>query len=133
MLRRQFDLPEEDVAHLDAMGLPWEAIVERNTRWVVVHEFPLPEGYTQPTASVAVQITPGYPTAQLDMAYFHPSIARRDGKPIRALSPHALDGKTWQRWSRHRSSQNPWRPGEDDLGGHLRLVEDWLKREYQKR
>lgn len=132
-MRRQFNLPEEDVEQLDAMGLHWEAIVDGRGQWVLVHAFPLPQGYTSEAASVAVQITPGYPTAPLDMAYFDPPLARADGRPIRALSTHSLDGKVWQRWSRHYTPANPWRPGIDDLRSHLRLVEDWLGRELEGR
>lgn len=132
-MRRQFDLPEEDVEHLEARGLPWEALAEGGLRWVIVHGLPLPDGYTQAAADVAIQITPGYPTAQLDMAYFYPPMARQDGRPIGALTTCHIDGKVWQRWSRHRTGENPWRPGVDDLGAHLRLVEYWLEREFRIR
>jgi hypothetical protein len=132
-VRRQFDLPEDDVETLEALGLPWETLALGGARWVIVSGFPVPEGYTHTSADVAVQISPGYPTAQLDMAYFNPPLARRDGQPIGALSSLSLDGKVWQRWSRHRTSTNPWRPGVDDLGSHLRSVEDWLAREFRIR
>jgi hypothetical protein len=132
-MRRQFQLPEEDEAHLDARGQPWETIIESNSHWLIVHDFPVPEGFTERRVSVAVAITPGYPVAPLDMAYFHPPVARSDGRPIGALSPHTLDGKTWQRWSRHRTEQNPWRPGVDDVAGHLALAEHWLQRELELR
>lgn len=132
-MRRQFDLPEDDVETLEALGLPWETLAVSGALWVIVYGLPVPDGYSHDAADVAVQISPGYPTAQLDMAYFHPPMARRDGKPIGALNLHSLDGKSWQRWSRHRTSANPWRPGVDDLGSHLRLVEDWLAREFRIR
>lgn len=129
-MRRQFDLPEEDVEHLDALGLPWETLAEGGGPWLIIRGFPLPEGYTHDVVDVAVHMTPGYPTAQLDMAYFHPPVARRDGRPIGALSTCTIDGQAWQRWSRHRTAHNPWRPGVDDVGAHLRLVEHWLEREF---
>jgi hypothetical protein len=67
------------------------------------------------------------------MVYFFPALARRDGRPIgatQAMQP--LDGKSFQRWSRHRTQQNPWKPGRDNLGAHIILVEDWLAREFEK-
>ena len=45
------------------------------------------------------------------------------------LSAHALDGKQYQQWSRHRTAANPWRPGLDNVGTHLIQVDSWLQRE----
>jgi len=131
-VRRSFQLPQADAAHLAARGFEWEAIVE-NGHWLILHNFPVPPGYNHRAVMAAINIPPSYPDSQLDMVYFYPGLARNDGKPIQALSAHVLDGKEWQRWSRHRTSQNPWRPGEDDLSSHLLLIEDWLLREFDLR
>lgn len=131
-LRREFALPEDDEAHLDARGLPWETMVSQGGQWLLVHGFPVPAGYNHRTVTVAVQITPGYPTAPLDMVYVHPPLARQDGRAIGALTPMLLDGSGFQRWSRHRTSENPWRPGEDDVASHLALVEEWFAREFRR-
>ena len=80
----------------------------------------------------AIVIPPGYPDAQLDMVYFFPPLARADGGAIGALTPRRFDEKDWQQWSRHRTQQNPWRPGEDDIAGHLMLVDYWLRRELPR-
>ena len=70
----------------------------------------------------------------LDMVYFDPWLSRQDGKPIGAANvSQALDGKSYQRWSRHRTGQNPWKPGEDSIGTHIFLIEDWLQRIRQRR
>lgn len=131
-LRRQFALPEEDEVHLDARGLPWETIVSEGGRWLFVHQFPVPSGYDHPTVTVAIQISAGYPTAALDMVYVHPPLASSDGRAIGALTAMAIDGKTFQRWSRHRTSANPWRPGIDDVAAHLALVDEWFAREFRR-
>lgn len=131
--RRQFRLPEEDEEHLEARGLPWETVVEANVRWLIIHGFPVPEGYNHRSVSAAVMLNPAYPDGPLDMIYLFPHLARTDGKVIRALAHHHLDGETWQRWSRHRTNQNPWRPGVDSIASHLLLVEDWLRREFSVR
>ena len=131
-LRQQFALPEDDEAHLDARGLPWETIISQGERWLLVHDFPVPSGYDHRTVTVAVQITAGYPTAALDMVYVHPSLARSDGRPIGALTAMIIDGKAFQRWSRHRTNENPWRPGIDDVATHLGLVEEWFAREFRR-
>ena len=99
---------------------------------VVVRSFPLPPGYTYQAVDVNVRIEPGYPDTQIDMAYFHPALARTSGHAIPALSDDAFDGQTWQRWSRHRTPANPWRPGIDNLATHFALIEDWLTRELRR-
>jgi hypothetical protein len=129
-MRRQFNLPERDTLYLNALGLPWETIGTQGVGHVLIPDFPMPPGYTETTVTVALQIDAGYDDTQIDMAYFFPALARSDGKVIGALAPTVIDGKTFQRWSRHRTSSNPWRPGEDYLGTHMALVEEWLTREF---
>jgi len=131
-VRRQFQLPRMDEEFLAARGLPWEALLEGSAQWLILRDFPIPTGYNVVTAAVAVQIVAGYPDAPLDMAYFDPHLGRADGKAIACLSPHQLDGKQWQRWSRHRTSANPWVPGEDNLATHIAYVETWLRDELKK-
>ncbi|MEQ8454524.1 MAG: E2/UBC family protein [Sandaracinaceae bacterium] len=132
-MRRQFALPEFDVKYLDTTGIDWETIVEpRDSRWLLLSSWPVPAGYTAERVTVALLIPAGYPDSQIDMAYFDPHLARQDGKAIGALATHNLDGRTFQRWSRHRTKQAPWRPGEDDISSHLALVDDWLERELLK-
>lgn len=131
-LRRHFDLLPEDRQFLEEYGLPWETVVD-GSQWVLVHEFPAPEGYNRKTVMAAIRIETGYPQTELNMVYFYPALNRADGKVIRATeATQTLDGKTFQRWSRHRTAQNPWRTGEDNLGTHIILVEDWLEREFER-
>ncbi len=70
--RREFLLPEEDVLHLDARGLPWETVLSQGERWLLVHGFRLPSGYNHRDVTVALHIVGGYPTAPLDMVYVNP-------------------------------------------------------------
>lgn len=131
-MRRQFSLPEFDELHLDSLGLPWEAIASDGGQWVLIHSFPVAPGYNHTQASVAIRVETGYPDAALDMVYVHPALARCDGQAIGTLCPMVLDGKEYQRWSRHRTPENPWRPGEDSLETHLMLVKHWFEREFEK-
>ncbi len=126
-MRRDFRLREEDEEDLNARGLPWETILEGGSRWLLIHEYKIPAGYNHPTVSLALLIPPGYPDTQIDMVYFFPHLA--NGRSIKALSAHNIEGKTWQRWSRHRTGKNPWRPGVDGVATHLGCVDDWLARE----
>lgn len=128
--RRQFTLPAEDITFLDGLGLHWEAIAEGGNFWVVIYRVPLPVGFTERTTDVAIQIMPGYPTSPLDMAYFYPPVLRQDGGKIAcADAAQNLDGRTWQRWSRHRIGATAWIPGEDNLERHFMFMQDWWARE----
>lgn len=132
-MRREFELLPEDEQFLIELGLPWETVMD-GSPWVLIHDFPTHDGYNHARVTVAIRMETGYPNAQLDMAYFFPALARKDGKPIGRTEAHqAIEGKSFQRWSRHRTSQNPWKPGEDNLGTHIHLVEDWLAREFEKK
>lgn len=128
-MRRQFQLSEEDEQGLAALGLEWETIVEANTKWLIIHGYAIPEGYNHRTASAALRISPSYPDDQIDMVYFSPALALTGGRAIRQLSPTVIDGKQYQQWSRHRTAQNPWRPGLDNICTHLLQVNNWLDRE----
>jgi hypothetical protein len=100
--------------------------------WVLLHDFPIPEGYNVKFANLGIRLTPGYPQAALDMAYFAPALSRLDGKPITGLSEQNLDGKVFQQWSRHRTQANPWIPGVDNLGTQIQLAEFWLQNEFNR-
>jgi hypothetical protein len=128
-VRRQFRLPSEDESYLDVTGLQWETVLEAGLQWLIIRDRPVPSGYCAERAHTALIVPPGYPDAEIDMAYFDPPLVRRDARPIGALSVQQLEGRAWQRWSRHRTRQNPWRPGVDGVGTHLILVDHWLARE----
>lgn len=130
--RRHFVLPQEDLDWLTGQGLNYELVAEGRVLRVVVYGIPVPVGYNVGTVDVNVRIDPGYPDTQIDMAYFFPALARADGRPIRATCPDSFDGRVWQRWSRHRTLANPWRPGVDSLSTHFALVDTWLMRELKK-
>lgn len=130
--RMHFQMPEEDMDWLLSRGKPFELLAENGVQRVLLHEFPVPPGYNHSTVSACVRIDPGYPDSQIDMVWFFPPLARPTGQPIGALSDEQFDGKVWQRWSRHRTGQNPWRPGVDNLMTHYALVDDWLHRELKK-
>jgi hypothetical protein len=131
-LRRQFELLPGDRQFLEEYGLPWETIVD-GSQWALVHDFPTHEGYNQPRVIAAVRIETGYPNTELNMVYFFPALARKDGRSIGAADAvQQLDGKPFQRWSRHRTGQNPWKIGRDNLGTHIILIEEWLAREFEK-
>ncbi len=132
-VRRQFDVPEEDREFLDErLGLEWEAVLEGGVRRVVMRRFATPPGYNVDEVDLFLRLDAGYPDSQIDMVYFAPALSLASGKAIGALSSESFDGQTWQRWSRHRTGQNPWIPGVDNIERHLLLVREWLERELRK-
>lgn len=130
-MRRAFQLSAIDQRFLDGTYPSWEAIIVGNSQWVILNNFKVPAGFNHPSATLALLIDPMYPDVQIDMAYFKPDLARADGKGIKALSAHQLDGHTWQRWSRHREP-NQWRPGFDNVETHLLYVTSFLELELKK-
>lgn len=131
-LQRAFSLPSGDVEYLDSLGRDWETITDNKARWLLVHGLRVPEGYNHRQVTVALRIEPSYPDTEIDMAYFTPTLARSDGKAIKSQNQQTIKGQPYQRWSRHRTRQNPWRPGVDDVSTHMGLVENWLVAELSK-
>jgi len=128
-MRRQFVLSEEDEEGLTALGLDWESVVENEVKWIIVHGYQIPAEFNCVVADVALRIPPSYPDDQIDMAYFFPPLALKNGRHIGALTAFAIDGKSYQQWSRHRTAANPWRPGLDNICTHLLQVDSWLAKE----
>lgn len=131
--RRQFKLADADGASLAERFPKWEAVLDGTSQWVLIREFKLPPGYNVTEADLAIQLVAGYPDAALDMAYFSPALQRADGKEVPAISAHQLDGRNWQRWSRHRTGANPWVSGEDSLSTHVSYIQFFLAEEFKKR
>lgn len=130
-LRRDFRFSAEDNAFLDRCPWRWDAIQQDGIRRLVFYGYSVPAGYHQKSADLFLRIESGYPDIQLDMVYFSPALSKVSGSEIKALSTEQFDGRTWQRWSRHRTPANPWRPGLDNVETHLALVNEWLEREVR--
>jgi hypothetical protein len=131
-MRRDFQLGEDDEECLAAVGISWDAVIENTTKWIIVRGYSVPAGYNHPQADAALRIPPSYPDDQIDMVYFLPALALSSGKVIPALTPLVIEGKQYQQWSRHRTGENPWRPGLDNICTHLLQVGSWLERELAR-
>jgi hypothetical protein len=133
--RREFDLPEEETEFLGTSFPEWEAVKEAS-KWILLPNFRIPEGYTVDNATAAIEIPTNYPMARLDMVYFYPDIKRKDGLIIRQTESYMnIDGKNFQRWSRHYPTDGPnkWDPMNDSIITHVMAIEDWLAREFKIR
>jgi hypothetical protein len=143
-LRREVDLPGDDVEGLDALGLRWEtAVVPENGRrayWLFIDKYPIPAGYAPrdvagatavSTVTMAVRLT-GYPGGGLDMVYVSPPLRRVDGTAIPNVSDLSIAGQRFQQWSRHYTKANPFRVGVDSIITHLALADEWFAREFRR-
>lgn len=127
-----YELPLEDEQYLDEFaeryGSCWKREAEGpdNCKWgLFIDEFPIPSGYDRDRSTLMLLIPTGYPGAGLDMFYFHPPLARADGREIGALADEAHFATNWQRWSRHYD----WSPGEDSIVRHIEYIREELERE----
>ena len=127
-MRRQFVLADKDRRFLEANYPDWETIINDRHRVLLLHGFPIPDGYTIKSSTAAIVIPADYPTQGLDMVYFYPPIIRLDGKEIsKTNSSRTFDGIIYQRWSRHYTITR-WNPSEDSLATHVMAIKDWLVR-----
>ena len=134
-MRREFELNGEEAEFLDTLSSSWETIRNDNQKWVLIPDFPIPEGYNVRSAIAAVLIPTGYPVAQLDMVYFYPEIKRKDGMTIPCTDfNRTIDGKIFQRWSRHyaRKGNGAWDPQGDSIITHCMAIQEWLLREFRR-
>lgn len=127
---RAFALLDVDEAHLDRLGLRWETIIEVNRRWLLLHEYPLPSGYTVAHTKLALEIPPTYPGAQIYGFYAYPPLALACGRVIeRTQLRGVLLGVEYHGWSRNRGPAAPWNPATDNVVTQLALVDAALAKE----
>ena len=53
--RCQFALLPQDEAHLERLGLRWETVLDGQRRWLFLHAYPLPGGYTLDATNIAIE------------------------------------------------------------------------------
>ncbi len=132
VLRRDFKLLPGDEVGLDTRGLDWETTLDGGRRWLMLHSYPLPPGLNTTAATIALEIPPAYPSAEIDMFYCSPHLARVDGQVIPQTEARvSIRGQIFQRWSRHRGAVAPWRPHADNVLTHLTLVDAAILREVE--
>lgn len=127
---RQFSLLPKDEAFLAAMNYRWETVIDGGRRWLIIHGYALPTGYSVGNCRLALEIPRAYPAAQIDMFYCHPTLFLKNGGIAPATdAQQTIAGATFQRWSRHRNAHNQWCPQKDNVSTHLGLVDEALGRE----
>jgi hypothetical protein len=131
--RRQFALLDVDDRFLNGLGLWWEAVTDAGRRWLLIHDYPVPLGYTTSRTLLALEIPLTYPGAQIDMFYTHPPLALKTGRAIdRTQVSASIQGQPFNGWSRHRGELSKWNPATDNVSTHLALVESALAKEVDE-
>ena len=128
-----FELPMEDQDYANRLSGNLERVLDGGRRWVLLHNFSVPEGYNLDKVTAAVLLPVGYPQSAPDMVYFYPALSLTSGKRIHASeATEMICGKKYQRWSRHFLPQEPWRPGIDSLETYALMIHGWLEREVTR-
>jgi hypothetical protein len=129
-LCRAFALLDIDEAHLNRLGLRWETIIEAQRRWLLLHDYLLPAGYTVTHTKLALEIPPNYPGAQIYGFYAYPPLALSSERVIQSTQLRGvLLGVEYHGWSRNRGPEAPWNPASDNVVTQLALVDAALAKE----
>ena len=135
---RMFSLLDVDEKYLNGLGLRWETVKEginpnQCRRWLLIHDYPIPGGYSSPRTLLALEIPLTYPAAQIDMFYTSPPLALVSGVTIPRTQVEAkIGGVDFNGWSRHRGEQSKWDPLTDNVATHLALVEAAMLKEIRE-
>ena len=120
---------DADHAHLARLGLRWEAVEQLERRWLLIHDYPLPLGYSVTHNLLALEIPPTYPGAQIYGFYAYPPLALTSGRTIGNTQLRGtIDQREFHGWSRNRGSL-AWNPATDNVSTQLMLVEAALAKE----
>lgn len=127
-----FNILPKDNEYLNQVFGNYRTIIDQNRRWLIVDNYQLPEGYSHQKISIAIEIPITYPQAEIDMFYTYPRIQLVTGAiPSCTEVDQLIEGKSYQRWSRHRSHLSAWNPASDNIVTHFALIEESLLREVQ--
>jgi hypothetical protein len=128
--RRDFALLDADEERLDRLGVWWETIEDAGRRWLLIHRYAIPGGYTTERTLLALEIPPTYPAAQIYGFYAYPPLALSSGRAVDSTQLRAVIlGREYHGWSRYRGPAAPWSPKVDNVSTQLALVEAALAKE----
>lgn len=126
----QFEVLQKDSEYLQQVFGNFKTVIDQGHRWLIVDNYVLPPGYSHKEITLAIEIPGLYPQAEIDMFYTYPRIYLSNGTtPPCTEVNQMIDGKNYQRWSRHRSGISQWNPAIDSVITHFSLIEESLFRE----
>jgi E2/UBC family protein E len=93
------------------------------SRWLIIPDFELPEGWSLPATTIMVIVPNGYPMTPLDMFYTPPELVLADGGiPNGAANIETHIAKSWRRFSWHYPDPNSWNAARSSFRTHLTFV-----------
>lgn len=127
---RAFDLLDADEEHLNRLGFRWETIIEADQRrWLLIHNYPVPDGFTTKLTLLALEIPPTYPHAALYGFYAFPPLGlASDGAIPNTQLRGTIRGQEFHGWSRNRGAVE-WNPIRDNVAIQLTLVDEAMAKE----
>jgi hypothetical protein len=132
-LRRDFKVPKEDAGCLAALGFTWVAVVEGGTKWLIIHPYPIPDGYNHRTAVLALRMPPPTPTTRSTWCIS----AGRWRSPAAGRSASSQGPSTARRTSNGRGTARqrirgaPASTMSARICSRLTTADDWLQRELK--
>jgi hypothetical protein len=106
-------IPQHDEDYLKERGFDYQLKQVGAEVHLVIRNWAFPSAYNPQSADLLIRISAGYPLSQLDMFWTSPDLKLASGGWPQAAEVHeTLDGRNWQRWSRHTQE---WRAGVDNL------------------
>lgn len=119
-------LPESDREYLERAGIAHRVFEEGGMLNVELLEFSVPDGLNARHVNVLFRLSPSYPDTPPDMWWIIPHLTPVGGGAIPATEViETIDGRSWQRWSRHLDPA-VWRSGIDGLESYVRLLRNEL-------
>jgi hypothetical protein len=95
--------------------------------FLVVRDYPLPDGFTTKSATLLIKLPPMFPDAAPDMFWLNPHIKTASGTAPQGVSDESILGINWQRFSWHLT-EGAWRPGISTLRDYMRCVRARLEK-----
>jgi hypothetical protein len=122
---RAFELLDADEEYLNRVGLRWETIIEADQRrWLLIHNYSVPDGFTAKLTLLALEVPPTYPQAALYGFYAFPPLALASGGAIPNTQLRGtIRGQEFHGWSRNRGAV-AWNPNKDNVVTQLTLADE---------
>jgi hypothetical protein len=95
--------------------------------FLVVHDYPIPEGFTPNVTRLLVKLPPLFPDAAPDMFWLNPHVRTSSGAMPQGASVEAVMDGQWQRFSWHLQP-GAWQPGISTLRDFMRCVRARLEK-----
>ena len=121
-------LPSDDHEYLKRAAIEYEEFDAGGVRGVIFRKFALPVGkYNANEADILTVLRDGYPDVGPDMFYANPRLNFvGGGSPGATTVDETFNGRLWQRWSRHDTT-NGWRSGIDGIQTQVERIREALR------